>query len=182
MSFGFINDYGKTILWLVLSISTAILSYFIHKTVLKIKIAKARRNFSDPHYVIGSAVVNMERAIAYEDDTNFRLFARYAIRACLGMGRAYPPDEPSTEDIREKLLKLHLEEPFIEKVLQIYSLKSLSEDSQEWKNILGNTHEIVQVLLKQSKSAVYFPDNPSIIKVENFIINSLIGFVSFARY
>jgi hypothetical protein len=92
----------------------------------------------------------MERAIAYEDDTNFRFFARYAIRTCLGMRKAYPPNEPSASDIRERLLKMRFEESFIGKVLQIYSLESLPEDLQEWKNILTDTHKIVQVLLKQS--------------------------------
>jgi hypothetical protein len=92
----------------------------------------------------------MERAIVYGDDTNFRFFARYAIRTCLGMGKAYPPNEPPASDIRERLLKMHLDESFIEKVLQIYSLESLSEDPQEWKNILTETHEIVKVLLKRS--------------------------------
>ncbi|MDR1233366.1 MAG: hypothetical protein LBJ75_03885 [Puniceicoccales bacterium] len=150
MYLGFTSDYEKTILWLVLSVSTAVLSYFIHRTVSKIRKANAQRNFSDPHYVIGSAVVNMERAIAYEDDTNFRFFARYAIRTCLGIGKAYPPNEPSAVDIRERLLKMRFEESFIEQVLQIYSLESLSEDPQEWKNILTDTHKIVQVLLKRS--------------------------------
>jgi hypothetical protein len=148
--FGYTSNYGKTILWIVLSVSMAVLSYFIHRAVSKIRKAKTQRNFSDPHYVIGSAVVNMERAIVYEDDTNFRFFARYAIRTCLGMRKAYPPDEPPASDIRERLLKMRLEESFIEKVLQIYSLESLSEDPQEWKNILTETHEIVQVLLKRS--------------------------------
>jgi hypothetical protein len=92
----------------------------------------------------------MERAITYEDDTNFRFFARYAIRICLGMGKAYPPNEPPAMDIRERLLEMRFEESFIEKVLQIYSLESLSEDPQEWKNILMDTHKIVQVLLKRS--------------------------------
>ncbi|MDR2629133.1 MAG: hypothetical protein LBC30_04055 [Puniceicoccales bacterium] len=150
MCFGFASDYEKTILWLALSVFTATVSYFIHRTVAKIRKTKAQRNFSNPHYVIGSAVVNMERAITYEDDANFRFFARYAIRTCLGMGKAYPPNEPSAMDIRERLLKMHLEESFIEKVLQIYSLESLSEDPQEWKNILTDTHKIVQALLKQS--------------------------------
>ncbi|MDR2777077.1 MAG: hypothetical protein LBB17_03500 [Puniceicoccales bacterium] len=150
MCFVSTSDYEKTILWLVLSVSTATVSYFIHRTVSKIRKTKAQRNFSNPRYVIGSAVVNMERAIAYEDDTNFRFFARYAIRTCLGMRKAYPPNEPSASDIRERLLKMRFEESFIGKVLQIYSLESLPEDLQEWKNILTDTHKIVQVLLKQS--------------------------------
>ncbi|MDR2432137.1 MAG: hypothetical protein LBD34_00045 [Puniceicoccales bacterium] len=143
------SNYEKTILWILLSVSAAILSYFIHRTVSKIKKTKAQRNFSNPHYIIGSAVVNMERAIAYEDEINFRFFARYTIRTCLGMRKAYPPNEPPASDIQERLLKMHLEESFVEKVLQIYSLESLSEDLQEWKNILTDTHEIVQVLLKR---------------------------------
>ncbi|MDR2603701.1 MAG: hypothetical protein LBC11_04080 [Puniceicoccales bacterium] len=149
MYLGFASNYEKTILWFILSVSTAALSYFVHRAVSKIKKTKVQRNFSNLNYVIGSAVVNMERAIVYEDDTNFRFFARYAIRTCLGMRKAYPPNEPPANDIRERLLKMRLEESFIEKVLQIYSLESLSEDPQEWKNILTDTHEIVQVLLKR---------------------------------
>jgi hypothetical protein len=116
--------------------------------VSKIKKERDKKNFADHRYVIGSAIVNMERAIVYEDDASFRFFARYAIRACLDMGKSYPPNEPSVENIRERLIQKQFEESLIEKVLRIYSLETLPEDSQEWQNIFKDTHKIVKALLK----------------------------------
>ncbi|MDR2779186.1 MAG: hypothetical protein LBB16_02770 [Puniceicoccales bacterium] len=143
------SNYVKTVLWLVLSGSTAVLSYFIHRILSKTKKARDKKNFSDLRYMIGSAIVNMERAIVYEDDFNFRFFARYAIRTCLGMKKAYPPNEPLEKDIHERLTQSRFEESFIEKVLQIYSLESLPDDPKEWKDILKDAYTIIQTLFNR---------------------------------
>jgi hypothetical protein len=137
----------KVLLWLILSISLAVLSCFVRKFVVRARQKRNRRNFANPKYVIGAAIVNMERAMFYGDEENFRFFARYAFRLCLGMPGVYPPDEPSTVDLEIELRRKNVDGPIAEKILKIYALGALPEDVKIWNDILENTRTIVRGLL-----------------------------------
>ncbi|MDR3144358.1 MAG: hypothetical protein LBT64_02550 [Puniceicoccales bacterium] len=143
---------AKIILWITLSVSVSVASYFIHRLVIAIKRRRAAKKFSDPRYRVGSALVNMERAISYGDGENFKFFARYAIRACLGMPNAYPPDEPPEEDIRRKMETMRFDTATVEKVMKIYRAVTLPDDTAEWKQLREDVRAISDELLIRERT------------------------------
>jgi hypothetical protein len=124
-------------------VSSAVLSWAIQKFVVGAKKRRDFLKFSDPNYSIGAAVINMERAITYGDGENFKFFARYAIRTRLGMARAYPPNEPSTDEIRTVLEKGSISIPVTQKILKIYATAALPDNSNEWKAVLEDVRSII---------------------------------------
>ena len=101
------------------------------------------KNFSDPKYSIGAAVVNLERAMLYSDDENFKFFIRYAIRRCLGMPKSYPPDEPSID-----IVMSHIDDESLkQEIYELYTLTTLPEDEKLWQPIIDRTRTLVSKLL-----------------------------------
>jgi hypothetical protein len=124
-------------LWAALSVGGAVLSWVIHGLVVRAKKKNSWR-FSDPKYLIGASIVNMERAMVYDDGENFRFFARYAIRTCLGMPKAFPPNEPSVDEIRAKLETGGMADSVAQKITKIYAMTDLPDDPNDWKSILAD--------------------------------------------
>lgn len=101
------------------------------------------KNFADPKYSIGAAVVNLERAMLYSDDENFKFFIRYAIRRCLGMPKSYPPDEPSADIVISHVNN----ESLRQEIYELYTLTKLPEDEKLWQPIIDRTRSLVTKLL-----------------------------------
>jgi hypothetical protein len=135
--------YYKLALWAALSISGAVFAHFIFKFASMAKKRRDGRNFADTNYSIGAAVVNMERAVLYDDVENFKFFARYAIRLCLAMGKSYPPDEPPAGDVRKNAENMGVEPEMLEKILKLYSTESLPDDRNEWWRTLSDVRSVV---------------------------------------
>ncbi|MDR1413493.1 MAG: hypothetical protein LBI56_00950 [Puniceicoccales bacterium] len=141
----------KIVVLLAASVCASVLSYFGYKLVSRIKKRKNNEKFADPKYSIGAAIVNMERAVLYEDDENFKFFARYAIRTALGMPKSYPPNEPSTEEILLKLAKNHGDSELVKKIKYLYTLDTLAEDSDQWNSMLDELRRIIPIMLANFK-------------------------------
>lgn len=101
------------------------------------------KNFADPKYSIGAAVVNLERAMLYSDDENFKFFIRYAIRRCLGMPKSYPPDEPPADIVISHVNN----ESLRQEIYELYTLTKLPEDEKLWQPIIDRTRSLVTKLL-----------------------------------
>jgi hypothetical protein len=137
-------DY-RVALWIALSLSGSTLAWFVCKFVSAAKKRRDAKKFSDPRYSIGAAVLNMERAISYDDGENFKFFARYIIRTCLGMPKSYPPNEPSADDVSAKLKEGNVGAAISQKIIAIYSLEELSDAPDEWSGVLDDVRSIIEV-------------------------------------
>jgi hypothetical protein len=136
----------KVIVWVVASLSLSYLSYVIYKIIVKTKKERELKKFSNPMYAVGAAVVNMERAIIHGDDENFKFFARYAIRASMGMEKSYPPDEPSAEKILLELQRHDADKDLVAKAMGIYTLGELPDDIQYLNSVVKETTDVVRSL------------------------------------
>ena len=105
---------------------------FLKKFIRQYRQQTAKKNFADPKYVIGAAIVNMERAVLYDDDHHFKFFIRYAIRACLKLPTSYPPDEPPLEVITQALSSYDaIPEELTSKIIYFYTLETLPDTPKE---------------------------------------------------
>ncbi|MDR1401579.1 MAG: hypothetical protein LBI81_01305 [Puniceicoccales bacterium] len=142
------HNGAKIIVCLAASVTVSILSYAGYRLAAQIKKRKDSEKFSNPRYSIGAAIINMERAVVYGDDENFKFFARYAIRMSLGMPKSYPPNEPSLEEIMLEFAKNHSDEDLSEKIRDIYGLEFLAEDTEKWNAILRDMRQIIPAILE----------------------------------
>lgn len=139
----FFNEHWKIFAFIFLTISSsAILTYAIKYGIRKKRMTDAK-NFADPKYSIGAAIVNLERAMLYSDDENFKFFIRYAIRRCLGMPKSYPPDEPSADIVISHVNN----ESLRQEIYELYTLTKLPEDEKLWQPIIDRTRSLVTKLL-----------------------------------
>ncbi|MDR1433136.1 MAG: hypothetical protein LBI61_02220 [Puniceicoccales bacterium] len=138
---------AKVVVWITASVSLSFVSWVAYSLATKAKARRDRKNFSNPKYSIGAAIVNMERATVYGEGENFKFFARYAIRTCLGMQRAYPPDEPPPEDVSNVLANSGIGEDLIKRTMDIYLLDALPSDAEKLKGILASVQVLVNDLL-----------------------------------
>ena len=128
----------KIFLLIFLSTITTIVLCSIFKILIVKKRERNKRNFANPRYVIGAAIINMERALLYDEPENFLFFARYIIRTCLGMPRSYPPNEPEIADVSAKMVALSVAQNLSQKTLNIYQLKEIPHEKQEAEKVFAN--------------------------------------------
>ena len=141
----------KTIVFVILVLSTTFISQRIFKKILQNKRKRDIKNFSDPNYSIAAALTNMERAIFYSDDDNFKFFIRYIIRTCLGLPKSYPPDEPPIEIIVETMDRMNISTELSKKILALYNIDELPNDSKGYKKIISDTQSLANNLLSAIK-------------------------------
>ena len=145
----------KIIVFVILVLSTTFISQRIFKKILQNKRKRDIKNFSDPNYSIAAALTNMERAIFYSDDDNFKFFIRYIIRTCLGLPKSYPPDEPPIETIVETMDRMNIATNLSEKILTLYKIDELPNDSKGYKKIISDTQSLANNLLFAIKHKMY---------------------------
>jgi hypothetical protein len=108
----------------------------------------------------------MERAIFYSDDDNFKFFIRYIIRTCLRLPKSYPPDEPPIETIIETMNHMHISTDLSEKILTLYNIDELPNDSKGYKKIISDTQSLANSLLFAIKHQTVQPSNSQVSKTE----------------
>ena len=145
----------KTIVFVILVSLTTLFFQKIFKKILQNKRKRDIKNFSDPNYSIAAALTNMERAIFYSDDDNFKFFIRYIIRTCLGLPKSYPPDEPPIEIIVETMDRMNISTELSKKILALYNIDELPNDSKGYKKIISDTQSLANNLLFEIKHKMY---------------------------
>ena len=145
----------KIIIFVILVSLTTLFFQKIFKKILQNKRKRDIKNFSDINYSIAAALTNMERAIFYSDDDNFKFFIRYIIRTCLRLPKSYPPDEPPIETIIETMNHMNISTNLSEKILTLYNIDELPNDSKGYKKIISDTQSLANNLLFAIKHKMY---------------------------
>lgn len=160
------TENWKTIVFVILVSLTTLFFQKIFKKILQSKRKRNIKNFSDPNYSIAAALTNMERAIFYSDDDNFKFFIRYIIRTCLRLPKSYPPDEPPIETIIETMNHMNISTNLSEKILTLYNIDELPNDSKGYKKIISDTQSLANSLLFAIKHQTAQPSNSQVSETE----------------